>query len=165
MSQALTSLDPVVPVDPASFASLNLESLDPISYAGVLDAIRPLDQFHEEAVRDDLDGEGETIPTLEEGDDPGMIADLLNVVNEVSKGVSERTHNEYKRCVLLSQVCCRHLQLTSLLRLMKQCEEFLVWKKLVAPEQKFFSNKPHKHAPEFIASWIMNESVHSSFSS
>ncbi|KAF8264120.1 hypothetical protein EI94DRAFT_1594516, partial [Lactarius quietus] len=41
-------------------------------------------------------------------------------------------------------------------RLITQCEEFLTQKGLVAPGQ-FFSNKPHKHALQFIVAWIINE--------
>ena len=37
---------------------------------------------------------------------------------------------------------------------------FLTQKGLVAPGQ-FFSAQPHEHAPQFIAAWIMNESVSS----
>ncbi|KAF8261883.1 hypothetical protein EI94DRAFT_1541505, partial [Lactarius quietus] len=42
------------------------------------------------------------------------------------------------------------------LSLIIQCEEFLVQKGLVTRGQ-FFSNKPHKYAPQFIVAWILNE--------
>lgn len=42
--------------------------------------------------------------------------------------------------------------------LIEQCKAFLVQKELVLPgEPEFFSDKPHKYAPQFIVAWIMNE--------
>jgi len=42
--------------------------------------------------------------------------------------------------------------------LIEQCREFLKQKGLVVPGQpEFFSNKPHKYAPQYIVAWIMNE--------
>lgn len=42
--------------------------------------------------------------------------------------------------------------------LIEQCKEFLTEKKLVLPgDPEFFSNRPHKYAPQFIVAWIMNE--------
>ena len=78
---------------------------DPTLFSDVLDIVRPLDQFQQVDVVNDLDAESETIPNLEEGDLEGdsnvlNVADLLKTVNNVSKGVSEGTHNEYRRYVL-----------------------------------------------------------------
>jgi hypothetical protein len=80
-------------------------ALDPTLFAGVLDIIQPQapDDLQEMAVTDDLDGEGETVAGLnfEDGNlDALHVSDLLKTVNDVSKGVSERTHDEYKRYVL-----------------------------------------------------------------
>ncbi|KAN0137547.1 hypothetical protein V8E53_004598 [Lactarius tabidus] len=111
-------------------------ALNPTLFADVLDIVRPLDQLQQVDVGDDLDGEGETIPNLEEGDS-NAVAEMLKTVNSVSKGVSEGTHDEYRR-------------------LIAQCKEFLIRKKLVPPEQ-FFCERPHRHAPEYIVMWIMDE--------
>ena len=73
--------------------------LDPAVFAGVLDIIEPsepMGQLDEETVRDDLEGEGETIPPFGEDDLP-QLDKLLETLNDVSKGVSERTHEEYRR--------------------------------------------------------------------
>jgi hypothetical protein len=84
-------------------------ALDPTLFAGVLDIIQPQapDDLQEMAVTDDLDGEGETlgetVPGLKLGDgslDARHVEDLLKAVNDVSRGVSERTHDEYRRYVL-----------------------------------------------------------------
>jgi hypothetical protein len=55
-------------------------------------------------VLDDLEGEEETIPALEEGDvtipalEEGDVTKLvLSTVNDVSRGVSDGTHEEYQR--------------------------------------------------------------------
>jgi hypothetical protein len=75
-------------------------ALNPSLFADVLDIVQPLDdQLQQVDVGDDLDGEGETIPNLEEGDS-NVVAEMLKTVNNVSKGVSEGTHDEYRRCVL-----------------------------------------------------------------
>ncbi|KAH9166581.1 hypothetical protein EDB89DRAFT_1857289 [Lactarius sanguifluus] len=42
--------------------------------------------------------------------------------------------------------------------LIEQCKGFLRQKKLVGPgDPEFFSDRPHKYAPQFIVAWIMNE--------
>ena len=83
------------------------KALDPKLFAGVLNIVEPsfnpnrsLDQLDQEAVMDDLDGEKETIPALEEGNT--NIMGLLSTVNEVSKGVSDGTHAEYQQYVVSS---------------------------------------------------------------
>jgi hypothetical protein len=80
-------------------SSMSGTALNPTLFADVLDIVRPLDQLQQVDVGDDLDGEGETIPNLEEGDS-NAVAEMLKTVNSVSKGVSEGTHDEYRRCVL-----------------------------------------------------------------
>jgi hypothetical protein len=73
-----------------------MSDLDPISFAGVLDAVLPSETaggLDEEDILDDLDGEKETIPNLE-GDD---VTELLATLNNASRGVSDRTHDEYRR--------------------------------------------------------------------
>jgi hypothetical protein len=87
-----------------SSMSQTASALDPTFFAGVLDIVQPQapDDLQEMAVTDDLDGEGETVPllNLEDGNlDALHVADLLKTVNDVSKGVSERTHDEYQRYV------------------------------------------------------------------
>lgn len=76
-----------------------MSNLDPIIFAGVLKNITPSQnagQPDEEAVLDDLEGEKETMPTLEESDITD-VGELLDTLKEVSKGVSDRTHDEYRR--------------------------------------------------------------------
>ena len=86
-------------------------ALDLDLFAGLLDAIKPQSQLQEEDVTDDLNGEGETLGSLVPGriledsnsDDNSWAidgADLIKAVDGVSKGVSERTHNEYQRYIL-----------------------------------------------------------------
>ncbi|KAH9032741.1 hypothetical protein EDB84DRAFT_1438558 [Lactarius hengduanensis] len=124
-----------------------MSGLDPISFAGVLGNIEPSNPADVNTVMDDLEGECETIPDLEEADGAldgarnASVTDLLTTVNDASRGVSDRTHDEYRR-------------------LIAQCTEFLVQTNLVAPSE-FFSDKPHPYAPQFIVAWIMNESAHS----
>ncbi|KAN0137248.1 hypothetical protein V8E53_004958 [Lactarius tabidus] len=93
-----------------------------------------LEELNQQAVQDDLDGEKETV-AVDEGNTNLM--ELLSTVNEVSKGVSDGTHAEYRR-------------------LISQCEEFLDQRELV-PRGQFFSNRPHKYAPQLIVVWIMKE--------
>ncbi|KAH9026890.1 hypothetical protein EDB84DRAFT_1440026 [Lactarius hengduanensis] len=118
-----------------------MSGLDPISFAGVLDNIEPSNEgrFDAEDMLDDLEGECETIPALEVDDGAPDVttADLLATVRDVSRGVSDRTHNEY-------------------LRLITQCAEFLTRKNIAKPGE-FFSDRPHQYAPHFIVVWIMNE--------
>jgi hypothetical protein len=139
--------------------------LDPTLFAGVLGIIQPQapDDLQEVAVTDDLDGEGETVPGLKFGDsslDARHVEDLLRTVNDVSKGVSERTHDEYRRYVLSPSRSCSLLTSMPHLpsRLIAQCEEFLIQRQLVSPGQ-FFCDTPPEHAPQYIVIWIMNESV------
>lgn len=84
----------------------SMSDLNPISFAGVLDIITPpktadqLDGIDQEAVTDDLEGEKESLPgpgpTLR--DDGALhVSELLTTLNDVSRGVSDRTHNEYQR--------------------------------------------------------------------
>jgi hypothetical protein len=87
-------------------------ALDPISesfadelagakFAGVLDVTAPsktAGELEKQDVLDNLDGEKETMPGLESSDQ----AELFSTLNEVSKGVSDRTHNEYRRSVSLA---------------------------------------------------------------
>lgn len=98
--------------------------LDPNLFAGVLNAIRPQGHMQELAVTDDLDGEGETLggtvpeqslgPSPEDhglGGAPVADSGLRKAVDEASKGVSERTHDEYRRYVLhclAGHVHCQH---------------------------------------------------------
>ena len=85
--------------------------LDPDLFAGVLSSIEPQSQLREEEVTDDLNGEGETLGSTVPGQsfEDGNLDEnsralretyLIQAVNDVSKGVSERTHNEYQRHVL-----------------------------------------------------------------
>lgn len=94
--------------------------LDPTSFAGVFEIIapnRPADQLDADAVADDIEGECETLPVSAEaappdaatgkgegvttpnleGDDVPRVAELLTTVKDVSRGVSDRTHDEYRR--------------------------------------------------------------------
>ncbi|KAH9020488.1 DNA breaking-rejoining enzyme [Lactarius hengduanensis] len=80
-----------------------MSGLDPISFAGVLDNIEPsksAGQFDVEDMLDDLEGEIETIPALEAVDAAPDVTmtDLLATVKDVSRGVSDRMHNEYLWC-------------------------------------------------------------------
>ncbi|KAN0135138.1 hypothetical protein V8E53_007029 [Lactarius tabidus] len=118
-----------------------MSELDPELFAGVLSNMGPpsdpnpsLEELNQQAVQDDLDGEKETV-AVDEGNTNLM--ELLSTVNEVSKGVSDGTHAEYRR-------------------LISQCEEFLDQRELV-PRGQFFSNRPHKYAPQLIVVWIMKE--------
>lgn len=86
-----------------------MPSLDPISYAGVLnvtDPSHPTSEIFEEVVMDDLDGEQESFSNLtgqvEEGNNHegnSNMSELLSVVESASKGVAEGTHEEYMRSV------------------------------------------------------------------
>lgn len=81
--------------------------LNPELFSGVLGIIEPsrpaaAQQLDEDAVlvSDDLDGEQETIPNLEEAQEAHTgisVAELLNTLSEVAKGVSDGTHQEYLR--------------------------------------------------------------------
>ena len=85
--------------------------LDPELFAGVLAAIKPQSVLQEEDVKDDLNREGETLGSsvpgliLEDGNSDNNYAamdgaDLIRAVDAVSKGVSDRTHDEYRQYVL-----------------------------------------------------------------
>ncbi|KAH9009884.1 hypothetical protein EDB84DRAFT_1570940 [Lactarius hengduanensis] len=113
-----------------------MSGLDPISFAGMLNNTEPpspAGRFDVEEVEDDVEGEGETLPALEADDGASNVAmtDLLATVKDVSRGVSDRTHDEY-------------------LRLIAQCTEFLKRRDIVHPSE-FFSDSPHQYAPQFIS--------------
>lgn len=89
--------------------------LDPTSFAGVLNITQlpqALGDLEKLAVIDDLDGQDETVPDFDLGDlDKDLdgnrdldahalhVEDLLKAVNDVSRGVSDKTHDEYQRYV------------------------------------------------------------------
>ena len=77
-----------------------MSGLNPKSFAGVLKIIVPpklANRLDEEDVQDDLEGEHETIPSVQvEVGNIAHVDELLTTLNEVSRGVSERTHDEYQ---------------------------------------------------------------------
>jgi hypothetical protein len=80
-----------------------MSGLDPISFAGVLDIIEPfgpvdpsVEKLDQEVMQDDLEGEQETIPNSED-QNTTHVMELLTTLNEVSRGVSDGTHQEYQR--------------------------------------------------------------------
>jgi hypothetical protein len=76
-----------------------MSGLDPGSYFGVLNIIEtsePTDLLDKDAVLDDIEGEKETIPNSGTGN-THQIAELVATLNEVSRGVSDKTHDEYQR--------------------------------------------------------------------
>jgi hypothetical protein len=75
--------------------------LDPASFAGVFQVLDPTDPMNKlalEDVADDVEGEQETMPDLEE-EDKMHVNELLASLNMsgVSRGVSDGTHLEYQR--------------------------------------------------------------------
>jgi hypothetical protein len=85
-------------------STVDMSELDPELFAGVLSNMGPpsdpnpsLEELNQQAVQDDLDGEKETV-AVDEGNTNLM--ELLSTVNEVSKGVSDGTHAEYRRYVV-----------------------------------------------------------------
>ena len=82
--------------------------LDPTAFSGVLSITKnpdTPDDLEEMAVTDDLDAEGETVPDYSHQNlvDGNLAADheedLLKTVHDVSRGVSDNTHDEYLRYV------------------------------------------------------------------
>jgi hypothetical protein len=76
--------------------------LDPISFAGVLDltaSSKATGNLDEDDMLDDLAGEEETMPTTQDSGacSDGDITELLSTVKDVSRGVSDGTHDEYCR--------------------------------------------------------------------
>jgi hypothetical protein len=78
------------------------------NFAGVLNAVEPIEEWEKPTPReieDDVDGEQEALglPTDTNDDheqDSDVVEDfqqLQSTLQEASKGVSEGTHNEYKR--------------------------------------------------------------------
>ncbi|KAJ3809377.1 hypothetical protein F5876DRAFT_43976 [Lentinula aff. lateritia] len=65
------------------------------------------------------------------------LSGLSDAVREVSKGVSEKTSQEY-------------------LRLMKQCNIFLVEQQMITDGTQFFCDNPHPQAAVYIVAWIMH---------
>ena len=136
--------------------------LDPASFAGVFKVLNPADPMNkvtEEDVVDDIEGEQETLPDLEE-EDRLHVDEMLASLNAsgVSRGVSDGTHDEYQRWATStspSALACGSQRGHSL---MEQCEEFLVRKKLVKPHT-FFSSTPLPHSAELIVIWIMDGCV------
>jgi len=75
--------------------------LDPASFAGIFQVLNPADPMNKLAlddVADNIEGEQETMPDLEE-DDKMHVNELLTYLNTsgVSRGVSDATHVEYQR--------------------------------------------------------------------
>jgi len=65
------------------------------------DLANPAETLGQLDVQDDLEGEQHTIPGPDGDDDDTMqLLELLNTIGEVSKGVSEATDADYRRCVL-----------------------------------------------------------------
>ncbi|KAJ4486411.1 hypothetical protein C8R41DRAFT_434254 [Lentinula lateritia] len=89
--------------------------------------------------QDKLSDPADILDDLEESHDqlevdmPG----LGDAVREVSKGVSEKTSQEYSR-------------------LMKQCQAFLVGRGMISKGTQFFCDNPHPQAAIYIVAWIMD---------
>ncbi|KAJ4484558.1 hypothetical protein C8R41DRAFT_921661 [Lentinula lateritia] len=75
---------------------------------------------------DEEDDEDDTTESLMD------LSDLMKSIKEVSKGVSEKTSKEY-------------------IQLMKQCENFVHSRKMVAAGSPFFCKDPYPHAAEYLA--------------
>ncbi len=76
-----------------------MSNLDRALFSGVFNIITPsksAGELDKETMLDDLEGEGETILNLEE-DAVIHVTELLASLNNVSRGVSDRTHDEYRR--------------------------------------------------------------------
>jgi hypothetical protein len=65
------------------------------------DLVNPAEMLRQLDVQDDLEEEQQTIPGSDGDDDDTMqLLELLNTIGEVSKGVSEATDADYRRCAL-----------------------------------------------------------------
>lgn len=80
------------------------------------------------------------------------MAGLSDAVREVSKGVSEKTSQEYSRYVQHSG----HEHYLISLSLMKQWQAFLVGRRMISEGSQFFCNNPHSQAAIYIVAWIMD---------
>lgn len=66
-------------------------------FAGLLQAIDPVGDLRPDhgQILDDIEGEQETVP--EDGLDTNDVSDLLQMVTQLSKGVCNKTDQEYRR--------------------------------------------------------------------
>jgi hypothetical protein len=66
-------------------------------FAGLLQAIDPVGDFRPDRgqILDDIEGEQETVP--EDGLNTNDVSDLLQTVTRLSKGVCNKTDQEYRR--------------------------------------------------------------------
>ncbi|KAJ3792431.1 hypothetical protein GGU11DRAFT_760770 [Lentinula aff. detonsa] len=122
--------------------------LEDTAYIGVLQSINDhgtLNQAAEllddlEEAQDHVDLEFDSAENVGTDDNESAALDmpeLMASIKEVSKGISEKTAQEYAR-------------------LIKQCETFVHERKLVLEEFKFFCAKPHSQSAQCLAAWIMH---------
>ncbi|KAJ3973919.1 hypothetical protein EV361DRAFT_795313 [Lentinula raphanica] len=129
---------------------MGLDFLEEDAYVGVLKAINE-DASHQ--ARDVLDDLEETQDNVgldfenSEGQKPNTedvemldMTELMRSIKEVSKGVSEKTAQEYAR-------------------LMKQCEKFVHERKLIPDNVEFFSAEPYPQSAQCLVAWIMHQYV------
>ncbi|CAA7260796.1 unnamed protein product [Cyclocybe aegerita] len=116
-----------------------------LNYAGIHQVLSEQAWKHEqEDIKDDIEGEKETLPDLVPEDLIRTDAELETVsqwrttVTGASKGVTDKTESEYHW-------------------LMKQCVEFLISHKLIQNSANFFCPNPPENAPLYIVAWIMNQ--------
>ncbi|KAJ3910969.1 hypothetical protein F5877DRAFT_73532, partial [Lentinula edodes] len=99
------------------------------SYSGLLKVITEEQHLNPADILDDLEESHDQVEV--------DLSGLSDAIREVSKGVSEKTSQEY-------------------LRLMKQCNTFLVDRQMITEGTQFFCNKPHPQAAVYLVAWIMD---------
>lgn len=117
------------------------------SYSGLFKVITEEQHSNPADILDDLEESHDQVEV--------DLSGLSDAVREVSKGVSEKTSQEYLRCVLVKyETCLPEDQICS--RLMKQCNIFLVEQQMITEGSQFFCNSPHPQAAVYIVAWIMH---------
>jgi hypothetical protein len=148
--------------------------LESPGFAGVLKAVNPTNEWEKPAhaeVAEDVEGEQETLAMPADTDDPADIDELELVENkslvdgfswlqstlqDASKGVTEGTHNEYKRFDLSTNHSASKTD-PCMCSQMNRCAAFLIKQGLINKEEEFFTEVPHPQSPWFICAWIMHE--------
>jgi len=133
-------------------------------------AARPSGQLQEDDIADDMAGEQETIPDLaaedfvppdeNEGDiisGHGQAAAWTKTVAGASKGVSDKTDSDYRRCVCILVISVESFLMSFISSLIEHCASFLISNHFIAKRDEFFCTTPPENSPTLISAWIMSE--------
>ncbi|KAF7779026.1 hypothetical protein Agabi119p4_3374 [Agaricus bisporus var. burnettii] len=111
--------------------------IDKPAYQGLSEFTANTGQSFDEEVADDIDAEQESFALVAGPTTHGIDAEFREMINAASRGVTDKTADEYRR-------------------LMASCEEYLRKNNFISPDTVFFSSAPLQDGPHLVVAWIMN---------